>query len=211
MMTLYSRAGRSRAVIACGSCSPKKALEVRVVETDPARPPEDLIDLNPYQTVPTLVDRELVVYDPGIICEYLDERFPHPSLDVDRPGLRVPRRASRCDASNRTGTSLADALEAEHRRRPTRTRTGAQDARPKACSRPSRCSACGRGSCRTSFHSSTRRSRRSCGACRDGRSTSRRSARPRPSIERYAARVFARPSFRAQPERRRAAACGAAR
>src|SRR5262249_57982299 len=43
-------------------------------------PPEDLLDLNPYNTVPTLVDRDLVLYDTGVICEYLDERYPHPPL-----------------------------------------------------------------------------------------------------------------------------------
>ena len=79
MMTLYSRADdarshRVRFVLA------EKALEVRVVETDPARPPEDLIDLNPYNSVPTLVDRDLVLYDTSVICEYLDERYPHPPL-----------------------------------------------------------------------------------------------------------------------------------
>jgi stringent starvation protein A len=93
MMTLYSRADdarshRVRFVLA------EKALEVRVVETDPARPPEDLIDLNPYQTVPTLVDRDLVVYEPGIICEYLDERFPHPPLTPLDPGARAQARVA---------------------------------------------------------------------------------------------------------------------
>jgi stringent starvation protein A len=91
MMTLYSRADdarchRVRFVLA------EKALEVRVVDTDPARPPEDLIDLNPYQTVPTLVDRDLVVYEAGIICEYLDERFPHPPLTPMDPGARAQSR-----------------------------------------------------------------------------------------------------------------------
>ncbi|MDE1961724.1 MAG: glutathione S-transferase N-terminal domain-containing protein, partial [Xanthomonadaceae bacterium] len=43
-------------------------------------PPEDLLDLNPYNSVPTLVDRDLVLYDTGVICEYLDERYPHPPL-----------------------------------------------------------------------------------------------------------------------------------
>jgi len=93
MMTLYSRADdarchRVRFVLA------EKALDVRIVETDPARPPEDLIDLNPYQTVPTLVDRELVVYEPDIICEYLDERFPHPSLTPTDPGARAQARVA---------------------------------------------------------------------------------------------------------------------
>ena len=41
---------------------------------------DDLRDLNPYATTPTLVDRELVLYDPQVIIEYLDERFPHPPL-----------------------------------------------------------------------------------------------------------------------------------
>ena len=93
MMTLYSRAEdprchRVRLVLA------EKALDVRIVETDPAHPPEDLIDLNPYQSVPTLVDRDLVVYEPGIVCEYLDERFPHPSLSSTDPGVRAQARVT---------------------------------------------------------------------------------------------------------------------
>jgi len=101
-MTLYSRGDdphshRVRIVIAA------KGLEVRVVECDPARPPEDLIDLNPFQSVPTLVDRDLVVYGAGIVSEYLDERFPAPALlPATRPVAR--RRASCCIASSRTGT-----------------------------------------------------------------------------------------------------------
>lgn len=42
--------------------------------------PEDLKDLNPYNEVPTLVDRDLVLYHHQVIMEYLDERFPHPPL-----------------------------------------------------------------------------------------------------------------------------------
>lgn len=92
-MTLFSRGDdphshRVRIVVAV------KALEVRVVESDPARPPEDLIDLNPYQTVPTLVDRELVVYESGIISEYLDERFPAPSLLPTDPAARAQARVA---------------------------------------------------------------------------------------------------------------------
>ncbi len=82
----------------------RRASPVRIVESDPARPPEDLIDLNPYQTVPTLVDRDLVVYEAGIICEYLDERFPCAPAGRRRTRAAAPRRASRCTASSRTGT-----------------------------------------------------------------------------------------------------------
>jgi RNA polymerase-associated protein len=70
----------------------EKALQTRTVETDLAQPPEDLIDLNPYQTVPTLVDRDVVVYEPGIVCEYIDERFPHPPLSSTDPGARAHTR-----------------------------------------------------------------------------------------------------------------------
>lgn len=42
--------------------------------------PEDLIDLNPYASIPTLVERELVLYNANVVSEYLDERYPHPSL-----------------------------------------------------------------------------------------------------------------------------------
>ena len=41
---------------------------------------EDLMELNPYGTLPTLVDRDLVLFSSRIIMEYLDERFPHPPL-----------------------------------------------------------------------------------------------------------------------------------
>lgn len=71
----------------------EKGINVEVVDVDPANPPEDLIDLNPYQTIPTLVDRDLVLYDVGVITEYLDERYPHPPLmpvdPVSRARLRL--------------------------------------------------------------------------------------------------------------------------
>lgn len=58
----------------------EKNISVDIVDVDPAHPPEDLIDLNPYSSTPTLVDRDLVLYDSRVIMEYLDERFPHPPL-----------------------------------------------------------------------------------------------------------------------------------
>lgn len=55
-------------------------------------PPEDLLELNPYGTAPTLVDRDLVLYDSRIIMEYLDERFPHPPLHPMDPVSRAQAR-----------------------------------------------------------------------------------------------------------------------
>ncbi|TBL49969.1 stringent starvation protein A [Hafnia paralvei] len=68
------------------------SVEIEQVEMDMDNLPQDLIDLNPYRTVPTLVDRELTLYESRIIMEYLDERFPHPPL---MPVYPVARGESR--------------------------------------------------------------------------------------------------------------------
>ena len=39
-----------------------KGVTYDLIPVDPQNPPEDLIDLNPYHSVPTLVERELVLY-----------------------------------------------------------------------------------------------------------------------------------------------------
>lgn len=58
----------------------EKGVTVDIVDMDPANPTEELAELNPYNALPTLVDRELVLYESKIMMEYLDERFPHPPL-----------------------------------------------------------------------------------------------------------------------------------
>jgi RNA polymerase-associated protein len=70
----------------------EKGITVEIIDVDNGQKPEDLIDLNPYNTVPTLVDRELVLYDPHTIVEYLDERFPHPPLMPVDPVSRARTR-----------------------------------------------------------------------------------------------------------------------
>ena len=57
-----------------------KGVTYEIIPVDTANPPEDLVDLNPYHSVPTLVERDLVLYSAGVISEYLDERYPHPPL-----------------------------------------------------------------------------------------------------------------------------------
>ncbi len=57
-----------------------KGVSYELIPVDPGNPPEDLVDLNPYHSVPTLVERDLVLYSAGVISEYLDERYPHPPL-----------------------------------------------------------------------------------------------------------------------------------
>jgi len=90
-MTLFSApddpwSHRTRIVIA------EKAIEIDIVDVDSNKYPEDLLDLNPYHTTPTLIDRDLVLYDSRVIMEYLDERFPHPPLMPVDPVSRARAR-----------------------------------------------------------------------------------------------------------------------
>ncbi len=70
----------------------EKGVECEIIEVQPPDLPEDLIDLNPYQSLPTLADRELVAYDSRVIVEYLDERYPHPPLMPADPVGRAQTR-----------------------------------------------------------------------------------------------------------------------
>ena len=70
----------------------EKGVTVDVVDLNGSRPPPELADYNPYSTLPTLVDRDLVLYEPKIMMEYLDERFPHPPLLSVYPVSRAESR-----------------------------------------------------------------------------------------------------------------------
>ena len=117
VLTLYTTADdvqchRVRLVLAA------KGVSYERVEVDPSKPPpEDLIDLNPYGSTPTLVDRDLTLYDTAVVCEYLDERYPHPPLmpidPLSRARLRLAAVRIELDwltqiAAIREGGKLAD-------------------------------------------------------------------------------------------------------
>jgi RNA polymerase-associated protein len=90
-MTLFSRptdihSHRTRLVLA------EKNINIEIANVSGPDLPEDLMDLNPYHTVPTLVDRDLTLYDSRVIIEYLDERFPHPPLMPVDPVTRAQFR-----------------------------------------------------------------------------------------------------------------------
>ena len=92
MMGLYSgntciRSHQVRIVLA------EKGILTEINNVEDSVVPEDLMALNPYVSLPTLIDRELVLYDSRVIVEYLDERYPHPPLmpvsPVERAKLRL--------------------------------------------------------------------------------------------------------------------------
>jgi len=91
VMTLFSRptdihSHRTRLVLA------EKNINIEIANIPGPDLPEDLMDLNPYHSVPTLVDRDLTLYDSRVIVEYLDERFPHPPLMPVDPVTRAQFR-----------------------------------------------------------------------------------------------------------------------
>ena len=69
----------------------EKAVTVRVVDVNSAHPPPELA-ANPYHSLPTLMDRDLVLWDSKVMMEYLDERFPHPPLLPVYPVARANSR-----------------------------------------------------------------------------------------------------------------------
>lgn len=91
MMTLYSGticpySHRCRIVLF------EKGMDFQVIDVDVFNKPEDLAVMNPYNKVPVLVERDLILYEANIINEYIDERFPHPQLMPADPVMRARAR-----------------------------------------------------------------------------------------------------------------------
>ena len=121
VLTLYSardciHCHRVRLVLAA------KGVTYDLVPVDLDDPPEDLLDLNPYNSVPTLVDRDLVLYDTSVICEYLDERYPHPPLMPVDPLSRARLRLAIVRIEN-DWLTLVDQIEAGGRTAETARKT----------------------------------------------------------------------------------------
>ena len=90
MMTLYSGitcpfSQRCRFVLY------EKGMDFEIKDVDVFNKPEDLALMNPYNQVPVLVERDLILHESNIINEYIDERFPHPQLMPGDPVMRGPR------------------------------------------------------------------------------------------------------------------------
>ena len=87
MMTLYSGitcpfSHRCRFVLY------EKGMDFEIKDVDIYNKPEDLAVMNPYNQVPVLVERDLVLHESNTINEYIDERFPHPQLMPGDPVMR---------------------------------------------------------------------------------------------------------------------------
>lgn len=70
----------------------EKGIQAEIESCDPNNKPEDLLQLNPSNSLPTLIDRDLVLYDARVVIEYLDERYPHPPFMPIDPVSRARTR-----------------------------------------------------------------------------------------------------------------------
>ncbi len=70
----------------------EKGMDFQVIDVDLFNKPEDIAVINPYNRVPVLVERDHILYEPNIINEYIDERFPHPQLMPPDPIMRAKAR-----------------------------------------------------------------------------------------------------------------------
>jgi RNA polymerase-associated protein len=170
-MTLFSRADdpwshRTRIVLA------EKSIHVETIDVQGGNLPEDLLDLKPYHTVPTLVDRDLVLYDSRVIIDYLTSAF-RTAADAGRSGgaravqARALSHRARLVQPGAADRRRRDRKQGQRARKILRdsilASTDVFKAKPYFLS--------------TSSRWSTPRSRRSCGDCPAGRSTCRRRRR----------------------------------
>ena len=70
----------------------EKGVTVDIEDIDPKSVTEEILEANPNGTLPTLVDRDLALYESNVVMEYLDERFPHPPLLPVYPVARAESR-----------------------------------------------------------------------------------------------------------------------
>src|SRR5690349_6102063 len=67
----------------------EKGMDFQVIDVDLYNKPEDIAVMNPYNRLPVLVERDLILYESHFINEYIDERFPHPQLMPGDPVARA--------------------------------------------------------------------------------------------------------------------------
>lgn len=70
----------------------EKTVNAEIIDVPAGQCPEPLVEANPYASLPTLVDRDLALYEPSVVMEYLDERYPHPPLLPVYPVARANSR-----------------------------------------------------------------------------------------------------------------------
>lgn len=72
----------------------EKGVEADIISLDPSDKTHEVYKINKYGVLPTLIDRELLLYNSAVVMEYLDERFPYPPLLPVYPVAKAMARRS---------------------------------------------------------------------------------------------------------------------
>ncbi|WP_192483739.1 MULTISPECIES: glutathione S-transferase N-terminal domain-containing protein [Cysteiniphilum] len=112
-MTLYTNGNdpfchRTKMILA------EKDISADIIDVVAEGKLEELYELNPYGGVPTLMTKDLIVYEPNIIFEYLEERFPYPPLLSVFPLERAQARMLCKKIDNEWMPYLINALNADN-------------------------------------------------------------------------------------------------
>lgn len=67
----------------------EKDMDFEIIDADTLNKLDKHPVANPYDKLPMLIERDLVLYEANIINEYVDERFPHPQLMPADPVMRA--------------------------------------------------------------------------------------------------------------------------
>ena len=158
----------------------EKGMDFQIIDVDLYNKPEDIAVMNPYNQVPVLVERDLILYESNIINEYIDERFPHPQLMPADPVMRARARLFLFNFEKELFTHI-EALEAGKEKQIDKARQHVRDrliaARAGVREDTSTCWA-------TTSRCSTWRSRRCCGAWTTTASSCRKTAAPLHEVRR---------------------------
>ena len=105
----------------------EKGMDFQVIDVDLYNKPEDIAVMNPYNRLPVLVERDLILYESNIINEYIDERFPHPQLMPADPVMRARARLFLHRFEKELFVHI-DALEGNNQKNAERARNQVRDA-----------------------------------------------------------------------------------
>lgn len=115
-----------------------KDMEFKIIDVNINLSRQDLMLLNPYNETPVLVDdidknnkkKDLVLVSPDIMCEYIDDRFPHPVMSPYEPAekARLRMMINHCD---REIFSAVKVIDKNIKSKETRTKKDIEKAKKK--------------------------------------------------------------------------------
>jgi glutathione S-transferase len=100
----------------------EKGMDFQVIDVDMYNKPEDIAVMNPYNRLPVLVERDLILYDSNIINELHRRALPASPADARRSGDARARPADAVQYGSRAVLGRSRRWNPARRNRPTAPR-----------------------------------------------------------------------------------------